>query len=407
MASKVNLKKYVQLNGKWQFVSVLKIKGKPRPEAVLIDGEAVTKTHGTFYVEWWEGAKRVQRPAGQSSRDALDAWNDKTAELNGTVDVPDEDDKPLPLTHLSVTSAIATYLSEVKGNKSSATLDAYKADLKWFKDHLTRTVVGKVTRADIMQLFGDGREDGLHQGSINRRIMVGLMALRNAGAVIELRKGDWPQVPESAVQIYEPEELTAFFAACDDTEKLIFQTFLFTGFRAREVSTLPWLEINWKGCMLPVRHRPQYKFTPKSYEVRDVLVPPEFIAYLKELRKSSTSALVFPTSPHPLRPSYGGNSPDAHHLELCKEIAWRAGLNCQNCVTKQGECRSGPYCHAWYLHKFRHTFATNMVHSDVDIKTLQVLLGHKNIATTEKYLKSLRLEGLREKVAASSLMKFI
>lgn len=52
MASKVNLKKYVLLNGKWQFVSVLKIKGKPRPAAVLISGEAVTNTTGTFYVEW-------------------------------------------------------------------------------------------------------------------------------------------------------------------------------------------------------------------------------------------------------------------------------------------------------------------------------------------------------------------
>ena len=48
-----------------------------------------------------------------------------------------------------------------------------------------------------------------------------------------------------------------------------------------------------------------------------------------------------------------------------------------------------------------------MVQSGVDIKTLQILLGHKNIATTEKYLKALRLEGLRAKVAASSLMQFI
>jgi site-specific recombinase XerD len=38
---------------------------------------------------------------------------------------------------------------------------------------------------------------------------------------------------------------------------------------------------------------------------------------------------------------------------------------------------------------------------------MQALLGHKNIATTERYVKSLRLEGLREKVAASSLMQFI
>jgi site-specific recombinase XerD len=44
-----------------------------------------------------------------------------------------------------------------------------------------------------------------------------------------------------------------------------------------------------------------------------------------------------------------------------------------------------------------------MLQSNLDIRTLQILLGHKNIATTEKYLKSLRLGDLRDKVEQSSL----
>lgn len=40
--------------------------------------------------------------------------------------------------------------------------------------------------------------------------------------------------------------------------------------------------------------------------------------------------------------------------------------------------------------------------SGVDIKTEQTLLGHKNMATTEKYLKSLRLDDLRQKVESST-----
>jgi site-specific recombinase XerD len=44
-----------------------------------------------------------------------------------------------------------------------------------------------------------------------------------------------------------------------------------------------------------------------------------------------------------------------------------------------------------------------MLQSGIDIKTLQTLLGHKNIATTEKYLKSLRLDDLRHKIEASTL----
>ncbi len=48
---------------------------------------------------------------------------------------------------------------------------------------------------------------------------------------------------------------------------------------------------------------------------------------------------VFPTPPHPKRPEYGGQRPDAHHLELCKQIAWRAKLNCRHCTTTRGDAR--------------------------------------------------------------------
>jgi site-specific recombinase XerD len=48
-----------------------------------------------------------------------------------------------------------------------------------------------------------------------------------------------------------------------------------------------------------------------------------------------------------------------------------------------------------------------MLQSGIDIKTLQVLLGHKNIATTEKYLKALRLDDLQGKVEASLLTAYL
>jgi site-specific recombinase XerD len=44
-----------------------------------------------------------------------------------------------------------------------------------------------------------------------------------------------------------------------------------------------------------------------------------------------------------------------------------------------------------------------MLQSGLDVRSLQILLGHKNLSTTEKYLKPLRLGGLRDKVEKSLL----
>lgn len=168
--------------------------------------------------------------------------------------------------------------------------------------------------------------------------------------------------------------------------------------------------INYKENKLGVKERPQYKFKPKSYEARSVPVPSSFIAELKawiKEKKKAAGALAFPTPEHPKRLEYGGDQPNAHHLELCKKIAYRAGLNCGRCVSSKGKCATGPYCENWYLHKWRHTYATKLLQSGVDIRSLQLLLGHKHLATTERYLKSLRIGDLSAKIEASKLAELV
>ncbi|QNI33988.1 site-specific integrase [Alloacidobacterium dinghuense] len=262
--------------------------------------------------------------------------------------------------------------------------------------------VQDVTRNDILKLLGAGREEDANQKTINRRAMVLLVALRNAGATIKLQKGDWPKTVDNDVDVCSQDEIKAFFDVCAAEEKLLFQVYLATGFRFREVNTLTWDRVDFRRNVLWVKPDVIYGFKPKNHEVRSVKVPSSLIESLKQRQKSSKTRLVFPTRPHPKRPSYGGDQPDAHHLELCKEVAFRAELNCGHCKSTKGKCATTANCERWYLHRWRDSFATNLLRSGVDIKTLQTLLGHKKLSTTEKYLAALRMDELDDKVEGYS-----
>lgn len=424
----VNLKQYRKLNGKWQFVAVARdAQGNPDPRLILLNGRQVSSKGGTFYLDYQENGRRRQTAVGTDARVAREEWRTKLALLKGEIE-PDPETDDAPNTSRTIDEAIASFLTEVEATKGTKTFRQYRRELEWFRGHCRKRYVAELDRSDAMRLFVEGRKeivDGkpLNQKTINRRVIIMLNAMRGQGATIEMKKGDWPKTIEKKIEIYQPEELKSFFAACDPDERLIFQVFLCTGFREREVATLAWSDIHWKEGKLGVSAKPDHGFTPKSYEERTVPVPMSLIAVLRERKKSSSSILVFPTPPHPTRPNYGkGDNPDGHLLELCKEIALRAGLNCGHCkgeytvyalnkgslgkVKRTYKCDKSPRCQNWYLHKFRHTFATNILQS-VDIRSLQVMLGHKNIATTEKYLKSLRLDQLRERIESSALAAYV
>ena len=125
------------------------------------------------------------------------------------------------------------------------------------------------------------------------------------------------------------------------------------------------------------------------------------IEQLERLKISSivASQLVFPNSK---------GKPDSGHIDVVKRVAHRAKLNCGQCETKHGnKCAQGPHCQRFFLHKFRHTFATEHLRDGVDIRTLQTWMGHRDIQSTMVYLKGLHSRDALAKVNAGSLASYI
>lgn len=57
------------------------------------------------------------------------------------------------------------------------------------------------------------------------------------------------------------------------------------------------------------------------------------------------------------------------------------GGRCEGSKSRRRECRE------FTLHKFRRTYITTLLRNGIDLRTVQAYAGHKDIASTMKYLR--------------------
>jgi integrase len=360
----------------WRYCRiVLSANGRVKPDAVLVNGKTENHPEGAYYLEWYEGAKRVRLSVGKDPQDAAARRLRKEAELNavnnGVAVVPENGHGPR-----SVAASVADYLEETKLTKKSKTLAAYTTALGYFVESCHKLNLEDIDRKDLLKFHAFLRDDKDQAPRSCWNKFANVMSFLKAQGVRGLvGKNDWPRFTEEEPEIYETEELNQLFKACDPAERLWFEFFLMTGMREQEVMYTYWPDVNFAAATVRVSHKPDRGWTPKAYKEREIPIPGKLVKSLKAWKAKSdkTCSLVFPTA---------GCNPKLDFLDCLKAVAERAKLDKDD----------------FWLHKFRATFATRCLWAGVDLRTVQQWLGHSDMESTMRYLKPSRSEKVREKV---------
>ena len=263
---------------------------------------------------------------------------------------------------------------------SENTYIAYKQDLSQFERFCTKEKtllsVEHITHSHLNAFLAYLKKRGLSSRSMARKIaaLKGLFAYTASRIGIENCAKDMvtPKIKQSLPSFLSIEEIEKLFVAANDNQSLIGQRnkmmlylMYVTGMRVTELITLTMSHIHREDSFIAVEgKRGRQRLIP----VPDTMMH-QLHTYIDQvrpvlLRGYSLSDYLFPVS-------YGKKI-----KTLSRQAFW--------VIIKQLWKKAG-IIKVISPHTLRHSFATHMLNKGANLRSLQLLLGHEQLATVQTY----------------------
>ena len=254
----MNLLRKVKIENSWKLLPVKRIGDRYDFTAVLNGGVQTVVTAGTFYLEWREAGERKRRAVGTHPREAKAAIADQArvvALRESGMEIPDAPQIQARRQHAgpSIADVIARF-NEIAPMKYAAKsrakyLNALRDFQRWCNAR-QKTHVEQIGRHEVIDFMGHVvAKDGLDNSTALDKGRVVHAVFNQQGADIRMKRGDWPRVTETEVEVYEPAVLEKLFAAATVDEYVLFQTFMLTGFREQEIGSSPGTTSSQHGAL--------------------------------------------------------------------------------------------------------------------------------------------------------------
>ena len=267
-----------------------------------------------------------------------------------------------------------TFLIKEK-HASENTVNAYMKDLEHFRDFIVSRSIDRlsdVSNSDIVAYLMELKKQGRSKSTVNRRltsIRTFYKYLLREGKVRENPAEDIksPRIEKKDIEFLSIDEVNRLMTLPDESTKgirdrAILELMYATGIRASELIDMKIDDLNMrmgfvkctgehsKARIIPIGRPARHALEDYVYDARPVLL------------KKSTNEKLFV--------NYAGESMTRQGLwKILKEYGEEAGLKIR--LTPQ---------------VLRNSFAVHMLQNGADIKSIQELMGHEDIAATQAYL---------------------
>ncbi|MBT3864873.1 tyrosine-type recombinase/integrase [Candidatus Peregrinibacteria bacterium] len=280
---------------------------------------------------------------------------------------------------------------EVTKNQSSKTIENYRHYLSRFLEFLESKKLENLPPKKItLKLINDYRVFLNRYKAPNNKSLsiktqnyhvISLRALlkyltKNDIETLAPEKIELSKIPERTVEVLDREELERLFAAVDPTDArgardlAILETLYSTGLRVSELASLSRAQIDLKRKEFMVRgkgSKPRIVFLSdhavtiiKNYlKLRTDNAEPLFISFPRQATKSKTQT---------------------QDITANRRLST---VSIQSVVSKY--TRKAGIIKKVTPHTLRHTYATQLLVNGADIRSVQELLGHASITTTQIY----------------------
>ena len=273
---------------------------------------------------------------------------------------------------------VDTYLDYLLIEKglSDNTLSAYRHDLRSYGEFLKgREVIdpGKVRSGDVISFISEMRRSGLSPRSI-RRMVVSIrgfhrhLVSEGSSLVNPTENMGVMKVPRHLPGVLSTREVVRLLDQPDITtgsgvrDRAMLETLYAAGLRVSELIRIMDEEINLDGGYVRV--------TGKGDRERLAPLGSISMLWIQKYRSEVRPGLLKKNLSPFLFPGRGARG------AISRQAVWQMVKTC---------ARKADLGTAVSPHTFRHSFATHMLEGGADLRTVQILLGHASIATTQIY----------------------